>query len=673
MRNRLIRLPRAYKRLILALSDFCLIEFSLLACFYLRLGWAPVDILTFYGPVFAVTPVCVLFFLHQLGLYSSVTRHAGVEVMSVLARGISFGVLFVLLLFYLIQIKPALPRSVLLAFWVLSIFALFSSRLIAGRWLHGTPVSSLAMSFAGWKSKKRLRGIPVLVYGAGEAGRQLAGALNQGLQFDTVGFLDDSPFLHGEVVSGLKVHSPDELRDLVETYPSLEVFLAMPSASRHRRQEIIRFLEPFDLRVRSVPSMEELASGLVKVDAIREVEIADILGRESVPPDEYLLNQSIRGRRILVTGAGGSIGSELCRQIVKYHPTQVVLLDHSEYNLYHLFSELEESVARTGSSAELVPVIGTILDGEFISRLMKRHRIETVYHAAAYKHVPLVETNAYQGFRNNVIGTLQVATAAIKAQVEQFVLVSTDKAVRPTNLMGATKRLAELLLQAFSMESSIAAVEENGKAGNKRIPNNTRFTMVRFGNVLDSSGSVIPKFRKQIRKGGPVTVTHRDVTRFFMTIPEAAELVLQANALSEGGDLFVLDMGAPVKIDDLARELIQLSGLSIRDDVNPEGDIEIVYTGIRPGEKLHEELLIDDNVEQTRHSKIWRANERIIPWAELKDLLGEIDTCFRGGDETRLMGILSRDEIGYQPASISGIGSRRGPDTEIRRISREKR
>ena len=398
--------------------------------------------------------------------------------------------------------------------------------------------------------------------------------------------------------------------------------------------------------------------------------MADILGRESIPPDEALLNESIRDRRILVTGAGGSIGSELCRQILKYRPTQLVLLDHSEYNLYRLYSQLEEYTARVKTPAELVPVLGTILDGELLHRVLTRHRIQTVYHAAAYKHVSLVETNAYQTFRNNVVGTLRLAEASVRAQVNQFVLVSTDKAVRPSNLMGATKRLAELLLQALSREARLK-FQQDLTAGDRNsgttIANNTRFTMVRFGNVLDSSGSVIPKFRRQIREGGPVTVTHPDVTRFFMTIPEAAELVLQANALSKGGDLFVLDMGMPVKIDDLARELIHLSGLSLKDREHPNGDIEIVYTGIRAGEKLHEELLTGDEIEETRHPKIWQAREAVIAWDELSQLLVRIEQCFRANDEAELLSILSREEIGYRLVPMSGPAAASPPETEIRR------
>lgn len=658
MRAQLIHLPRVYKRLILAANDFLIIELTLLGAFYFRLGWWPWDIVATYPQVFAVTPLCVLFFFYKLDLYSSITRHAGVEVMSVLARGVSFGALLVLWIFFMIPVQPQLPRSVLILFWVLSIFGLVASRLVAGRWLHGANFSNLMFEFAGWKNKKKMRGNPVAVYGAGAAGRQLASALRQAKRFFPVAFIDDDPILQGEVIAGLKVYSPKEFPELVGNHKDFEVFLALPSVGRHRRQEIIRFLEPFDVYVRSVPSLDELTQGLVNVDDIRDVDVADILGRDPVPPKKELLEETISGKSIVVTGAGGSIGSELCRQICKYQPAKLILVDHSEFSLYNCSSELEELVAKRGHKLELVPVIGSVIDTELLLTIFKKYQVDTVYHAAAYKHVPLVENNGYQGFINNVFGTLSLAAAAMESGVSRVVLVSTDKAVRPTNLMGATKRLAELVLQALSPLdgvdfSGLAAIGGGGGRLPAQLANHTRFTMVRFGNVLDSSGSVIPKFRRQIREGGPVTVTHRNVTRYFMTIPEAAELVLQANGLSEGGDVFILDMGQPVKIDDLARKLIHLSGLSLRDENNPDGDIEIRYTGIRPGEKLFEELLIDHKALPTDHSKIWRANERVIPWPELKPLLVALQEAFKTNNQQQIQELLAIPEIGYQPSLAS--------------------
>jgi len=658
LRAWLIHLPRTYKRLILAINDFFIIQLCLLIAFYFRLEWWPWDIIATYSRAFIVVPLCVLFFFYKLDLYSSITRHAGVEVMSVLTRGVSFGALLVLWIFFMIPVQPQLPRSVLVLFWVLSIFGLLSSRLIAGRWLHGANFSNLMLEFAGWKKKKKIRGKPVAVYGAGSAGRQLASALRQAKRFAPIAFIDDDPILQGEVIAGLKVYSPKELPEFIGNLKDFEVFLALPSVGRHRRQEIIRFLEPFDVHVRSVPSLDELAQGLVNVEDIRDVDVADILGRDPVPPKKELLEQTISAKNIVVTGAGGSIGSELCRQIFKYQPAKIILVDHSEFSLYNCCSELEEMVGKLGNKKiELVPIIGSVIDTDLLMTIFKKYQVDTVYHAAAYKHVPLVENNGYQGLINNVFGTLSLAKAAMQSNVSRVVLVSTDKAVRPTNLMGATKRLAELVLQALnSLDTVDFSCLPTFCGDSSQLPeqmvNNTRFTMVRFGNVLDSSGSVIPKFRRQIREGGPVTVTHRNVTRYFMTIPEAAELVLQANGLSEGGDVFILDMGQPVKIDDLARKLIHLSGLSLRDEKNPDGDIEIRYTGIRPGEKLFEELLIDHKALPTEHPKIWRANERVIPWPELKRLLNALEQAFKADNQVQIQELLSIPEIGYQPSVI---------------------
>lgn len=657
MRQTLLHLPRSFKRLILIATDLVIVESCLLLAFYLRLSWPVVDLVSIYGPVFILTPLFVLLFLTRLELYSAVTRHAGIEIIGLFARGVTFATLAVLLIFFMFQVQPQLPRTVLLMFWAFSIIALATSRLVASRWLHGSSLSSMVMDFAGWQRGKKPKGRAVAIYGAGDAGRQLVGALAQGRRFRPVAFVDDDPALQGQRVAGLKVFSPEDLHDLIASMDVTEVLLAVPSVSRHRRQEIIRFLEPLDVHVRSVPAMDELARGLVKVADIREVDVADILGRESVPADQVLLASSIAGRTILVTGAGGSIGAELCRQILRHKPRKLVLFDHSEYNLYAIASELEETVAVLDTHLELLAVLGSVTDRSLMQELIGSHAIDTLYHAAAYKHVPLVEVNAYQGFINNVQGTLCVAHAAIACGVERFVLVSTDKAVRSSNIMGVTKRLAELVLQGLSQETKPdfgdlpwpwSCQQYQNVPDTAVLENRTCFTMVRFGNVLESSGSVIPKFRGQIQAGGPVTVTDPEVTRYFMTIREAAELVLQASALSHGGDLFILDMGEPIKIDDLARRLIHLSGLSLKDAQHPEGDIEITYSGIRPGEKLYEELLLDATAVATSHSKIWRANEQIIPWAELKTLLVAIDQALRQNRPDAIVLLLTRSEIGYQ-------------------------
>jgi len=649
LRQFLLYLPRAWKRLILVANDFVLVELCLLLAFYLRLDWPPRELIINYLPVFLLSPLCVLGMFWRLELYSSITRHAGPEIIGVFARGLTIAVLMLLVISLVFPTQPQMPRSVWGMFWALSILALLTSRLVASRWFHGSSLSSMIMDFAGWRPGQKQRGRAVAIYGAGEAGRQLMGALVQGRQFRPVAFVDDDPALQGQRVVGLKVYAPWDLRDLIDTMGICELMLAIPSASRRRRQEIIHFLEPLDIHVVSVPAMEELAQGLVTVEDIREVDVADILGRDSVFSDPQLLAASISGRAVLVTGAGGSIGSELCRRIIRHRPSRLVLLDHSEYNLYAILSELEQIAVRTKVNVQLLPVLGSVTDGALCKAVCHSHQIHCIYHAAAYKHVPLVEHNGYQGFVNNVWGTLVLARAAMEEGVSSFVLISTDKAVRSTNIMGVTKRLAELVLQALSHERVVDFTGLPAPVGNGEVVQGTRFTMVRFGNVLDSSGSVIPRFRAQIRAGGPVTVTHRDVTRYFMTIPEAAELVLQAHALSSGGEVFLLDMGEPVKIDDLARRLIHLSGLSVRDSNNPDGDIEIRYTGIRPGEKLFEELLLDDTAEATSHPKVWRANEQVIPWRELKTLLVAVHGALAAGDHVTVEQLLARPEVAYQP------------------------
>ena len=651
MRGFLLYLPRRAKRLILILTDFFIVQLCLLLSFYLRLEIAPATIVEAYLPVFAVTPLVVLLVFASSELYSTVTRHSGPEVIIVFARGVSISSLLILLVFFLIPIQPQLPRSVLLMFWAFCILALTASRLLASRWLHGGTLSELFLDLAGWRRRRARWHTGVIIYGAGQAGLQLVSALSQSRRFHPVAFVDDDPRLQEHRVAGLKVYRPSAIEDLIRTNNVTDVLLALPSASRVRRQEIIKFLEPLDVHVRSIPGLEELAQGLVSVEDIREVDIADVLGREEVPANRKLLKATIRGRRIAVTGCGGSIGSELSRQILIEQPELLVLIDHSELNVYQIFGELQDKRDGLGGATTVIPKLLSVLDIGSLERALRDYGIDTVFHAAAYKHVPLVESNRYQGYRNNVLGTLYAATAAICAGVERFVLVSTDKAVRPTNIMGATKRLSELALQALSAERLVDFSGCPGLSGIKPVENSTHFTMVRFGNVLDSSGSVIPRFRAQIRAGGPLTVTHPEVTRYFMTIPEAAQLVLQANALSEGGDVFILDMGEPVKIDDLARRLVHLSGLTLRTEENPDGDIAIVYTGIRPGEKLYEELLIDDQARATEHPKIWRANERVIPWRELVPILVNLDQAFKENEVDTVAEILSRVEIGYQPAA----------------------
>jgi UDP-N-acetylglucosamine 4,6-dehydratase len=461
-----------------------------------------------------------------------------------------------------------------------------------------------------------------------------------------VAFIDDDSDIADRIIAGLQVYKPKHIQQMIDATGAQEILLAVPSSSRGRRREILTLLESFPLHVRSVPGFMDLASGRVKVDDIQEVDIADLLGRDPVPAQDDLLEHCITDQVVLVTGAGGSIGSELSRQILALRPTVLILYEHSEFNLYSILSELEPRVVRESLSVRLLPILGSVRDQEKLLDVMNSWHVDTVYHAAAYKHVPMVEHNIAEGILNNVVGTLYTAQAALQAGVSNFVLISTDKAVRPTNIMGSTKRLAELTLQALSRE--LAPVLFGDEANISRV-NKTRFTMVRFGNVLGSSGSVIPLFHKQIKSGGPLTVTHPKMTRYFMTIPEAAQLVIQAGSMGKGGDVFVLDMGEPVKIVELAEKMIHLSGMSLRSDRNPHGDISIQFTGLRPGEKLYEELLIGDNVVATQHPMIMSAHEDYFPWDVLKVRLLELLEAIDQDDYARVRQLLRDTVSGYAP------------------------
>jgi len=473
----------------------------------------------------------------------------------------------------------------------------------------------------------------VMIYGAGEAGRQLAAAMANSHEMRVVGFLDDDERLYGQVLNGLRIYGPDDLEGLVLSLQISDVLLALPSISRHRRNEILSQMLHAKVSVRTLPSVSDLAQGRVTISDLRELDIDDLLGREPVTPDTLLLGKNTTDKVVLVTGAGGSIGSELCRQILKIGPAILLLVEQSEFALYQIHQELQAKLAnQPDSSIRLVPLLASVRDEERMREIMSTWKPQTVYHAAAYKHVPLVEHNPAEGIKNNVLGTLTAARAAAEQGVADFVLISTDKAVRPTNIMGASKRLAEMVLQALAADSS-----------------GTRFSMVRFGNVLGSSGSVVPKFRQQIRDGGPVTVTHADITRYFMTIPEAAQLVIQAGAMAMGGDVFVLDMGQPVKIMDLATRMIELSGLTVRDEENPDGDIGIEVTGLRPGEKLYEELLIGDNPKSTSHPRIMKAHEEFLLWPQLEEKLRVLRMALDVNDVGVVRLMLEQLVSGYQP------------------------
>ncbi len=473
---------------------------------------------------------------------------------------------------------------------------------------------------------------PVLIYGAGESGRQLLPALMQAKEYFPVAFVDDNPRLHKAVIHGVTVYPSDKLSYLVDRYGIKKILLAMPSVSKSQRQKVITRLEHLPCEVLSIPGMVDLVEGRAQISNLKKVSIDDLLGRDPVAPDAKLMAENITGKAVMVTGAGGSIGSELCRQIVRYKPAKLVLFELSEYALYAIEKELSALCDKEVLNVPVIPLLGSVQRQNRLQMVMKSFGIQTVYHAAAYKHVPLVEHNVVEGVRNNVFGTLYCAESAIESGVETFVLISTDKAVRPTNTMGTTKRLAELVLQALSARQS-----------------QTRFCMVRFGNVLGSSGSVVPLFEKQIAQGGPVTLTHRDIIRYFMTIPEASQLVIQAGAMGHGGDVFVLDMGDPVKIYDLAKRMIRLSGLSVRDDKNPDGDIAIEVTGLRPGEKLYEELLIGDSVQGTSHPRIMTANEVMLPWQDLSLLLKELDQACHDFDHERIRSLLLQAPAAFKP------------------------
>ncbi|SSW73866.1 UDP-N-acetyl-alpha-D-glucosamine C6 dehydratase [Achromobacter veterisilvae] len=516
-----------------------------------------------------------------------------------------------------------IPRTVGLIQPILLLLTVGSSRAIARYWLGGL-----------YRGQLQRNALPkALIYGAGSAGRQLAAAMANSPEMRVVGFLDDDDRLHGRILNGLAVYSPADLPMLVASLEVDDVLLALPSAGRHRRNEILRRVLPARVSVRTLPSVTDLAQGRVSIADVRELDIDDLLGREPVVPDPQLLSRNITGKMVLVTGAGGSIGSELCRQIVNLGPAALLLVEQNEYVLYELHQELSALQADAGSPTfRLVPLLASVRDEIRMGEIMAAWRPDTVYHTAAYKHVPLVEHNPAEGVRNNVLGTLTVAQAAIAQQVADFVLISTDKAVRPTNVMGATKRLAEMVLQALAAEKTV-----------------TKFSMVRFGNVLGSSGSVVPKFRHQIKTGGPITLTHPEITRYFMTIPEAAQLVIQAGAMAKGGDVFVLDMGEPVKIIDLARRMVELSGLKMRTAQEPDGDIEIEVTGLRPGEKLYEELLIGDSPEPTQHSRIMKAHEDCLPWPVLQGKLDELRCALEVNDIPTVRTFLLALVSGYRP------------------------
>jgi len=641
----LLGLSRRKKRLIQVSCDVLLVWLALWMAFVVRLGIDDlINPLDAHRWLFISAPIVAIPMFVRFGMYRAVMRYFGNDALIAIIKAVSLSsLLLAVVVYWYSNHATVVPRSIIFNYWWLSLVLIGGLRLAMRQYFLGDWFA--AAQHVPFTSRDD--GLPkVAIYGAGSAGNQLAVALRMGRLMRPVAFIDDDRSIAGRAISGLQVYTPKHIQQMVDSTGAQEILLAVPSASRTRRREILNFLEEFPLHVRSVPGFMDLASGRVKVDDIQEVDIADLLGRDSVPAQEDLFSRCIEDQCVLVTGAGGSIGSELCRQILGAKPKTLLLFEHSEFNLYSILSELEQRISRESLSVKLLPILGSIRQEAKLLDVMKTWKVDTVYHAAAYKHVPMVEHNIAEGVLNNVIGTLNTAQAALQAGVSNFVLISTDKAVRPTNVMGSTKRLAEMTLQALSREAAPVLL---GDVRNVSQVNKTRFTMVRFGNVLGSSGSVIPLFHKQIKSGGPLTVTHPKITRYFMTIPEAAQLVIQAGSMGQGGDVFVLDMGESVKIVELAEKMIHLSGLSVRSDRNPHGDIAIEFTGLRPGEKLYEELLIGDNVAATSHPMIMSANEDHLPWDVLKARLNELLSAVEQDDYTRVRQLLRDTVSGYTP------------------------
>jgi FlaA1/EpsC-like NDP-sugar epimerase len=645
LRTRLVRLPRRNKRLIQVVTDVLLVWASLWLAFLVRLGdAAAIEPFTGHAWLFLIAPAIAIPLFIRFGMYRAVMRYFGNDALLAIAKAVSISALLLALAVYWYQSAPkVIPRSMVLNYWLFSMLFIGGLRLLMRQYFMGDWYASNQP----FKFSRQNDGLPrVAVYGAGAAGNQLVAALRLGRGMRAVAFIDDDCGITNRVIAGLRVYNAKHIQQMIDETAADEILLAIPSATRARRREVLELLEKYPLHVRSVPGFMDLASGRVTVEDVQEVDIADLLGRDAVPPQKSLFERCIRDQVVMVTGAGGSIGSELCRQILATGPTTLLLFEHSEFNLYSIHCELERLVQRKSLPLRLVPILGSVRNAEQLFDVMQDWGVNTVYHAAAYKHVPMVEHNIAEGVLNNVLGSLHTAQAAIRAGVEHFVLISTDKAVRPTNVMGSTKRLAEMMLQGLSDEAAPIFYGDKSAVANL---NKTRFTIVRFGNVLGSSGSVIPLFREQISHGGPVTVTHPNITRYFMTISEASQLVIQAGAMGQGGDVFVLDMGPPVKIAELAEKMILLSGLTLRCDRNPRGDIAIEFTGLRPGEKLYEELLIGDDVTPTEHPMIMRANEDHLPWAEFKLALEQLLAAVAQDDYVRLRQLLRETVSGYQP------------------------
>jgi len=628
-----LSLPRLTKRVLVLLVDASLCVLTVWIAYYLRMGyWVSLRGDAFSSPIIAVaiSLVLALPIFIGFGLYRAIFRYSGWSALMTVVKACAlYGLIFATILMTLGFI--GVPRTLGIIQPILLLFAIGLSRILASYWLGSS-----------YRRELRKGALPkVLIYGAGSAGRQLAAALRNSQHMKVAGFLDDASELWGQTLNGIAIHKPADLPNLVSTLSISDVLLALPSINRQHRNRILEQITRAKVGVRTLPSVTDLASGKIVASDIRELDVEDLLGREPVAPDANLLAKNITDQVVLVTGAGGSIGSELCRQILLQQPKMLILLEQNEFALYAIEQELQNKVSddlNTLHSIKLISILASVRDEPLINQIFQQYHPHIIFHAAAYKHVPLVESNATEGILNNAFGTYVVAKAAVAAKIANVVLISTDKAVRPTNVMGASKRLAEMILQAFAADPNCSQ--------------QTIFSMVRFGNVLDSSGSVVPLFRKQIQNGGPITLTHLEVTRYFMTIPEAAQLVIQAGAMALGGDVFVLDMGQPVKIAQLARHMIELSGLELQDEQNPEGDIAIEVTGLRPGEKLYEELLIGENPSPTIHLRILKAHEEFLPLNNLEEQLQTLQTVITH-DPKQIKSQLQLLVKGYQPEALA--------------------
>jgi len=617
----LLNAKRKNKRFISIGFDIFAIVLSLYLAIALRLGNAVFSVELEEIATLLITVSVTIYSFIRLGMYRAVLRYMMLPAIGNIFLGVFISALTLIMSGFFFH--SFIPRSVPFIYAGLAILTLGGPRIL---------VRSI---YYHWYKRQKPN---VFIYGAGATGRDLTYALIQGDQYNPVVILDDDPAKSGQILSGVKVHHPSEFEHLQSLYQPVKLLLAINGINKGERLRLVEKLSHWPIAVQSVPSVEDIAAGKATATEVTDLDVADLLGRAAVDPDKALLAQNIFNKNVMVTGAGGSIGSELCRQIMSQKPKTLILFELNEYNLYKIDQELNSVKTNLKSDTRIVAALGSVQRQNRLEKLMKAHNVETVYHAAAYKHVPLVEDNIVEGVRNNVFGTLACAEAAIQTSVKNFTLISTDKAVRPTNVMGATKRMAELVLQALADKQ-----------------NTTNFTMVRFGNVLGSSGSVVPLFKKQIKCGGPVTVTHPDIIRYFMLIPEAAQLVIQAGAMGNNGQVFVLDMGEPVKILDLAKRMIHLMGMqeNIEGDAQ-EGDISIKFTGLRPGEKLYEELLIGDNVEGSGHKKIMTAREQMLSWSEMQPLLNQLDTCCHNFDEECIIRILLDAPTGYKPQEQEG-------------------